>query len=124
MYPDQHLQNDGFVQKISEYITKKVADKLTGMCKTDRESYEKYWDDISPFIKFGCIKDNKFADKMHDYILFKNIDGKYLTLKDCIEENKKDQSVEEKVEDTKEAERRKKKLLMIRKSRKRQRSFM
>ena len=83
------LQNDGFVQKISEYITKKVADKLTGMCKTDRESYEKYWDDISPFIKFGCIKDSKFSDKMMDYILFKNLDGKYLTLKDCIEENKK-----------------------------------
>ena len=83
------LQNDGFVKKISEYITKKVADKLTGMCKTDRESYEKYWDDISPFIKFGCIKDAKFAEKIHDYLLFKNIDGKYLTLKDCIEENKK-----------------------------------
>lgn len=83
------LQNDGFVKKISEYISKKVADKLTGMCKTDRESYEKYWDDISPFIKFGCIKDSKFADKIYDYILFKNLDGKYLTLKDCIEENKK-----------------------------------
>ena len=82
------LQNDGFVRKISEYITKKVADKLTGMCKTDRESYEKYWDDISPFIKFGCIKDTKFAEKMSDYVLFKNLDGKYLTLKDCIEENK------------------------------------
>ncbi|MBQ1310495.1 MAG: molecular chaperone HtpG, partial [Blautia sp.] len=82
------LQNDGFVQKISEYITKKVADKLTGMCKTDRESYEKYWDDISPFIKYGCIKDDKFAERMGEYILFKNIDGKYLTLKDCIEENK------------------------------------
>ena len=82
------LQNDGFVRKISEYITKKVADKLTGMCKTDRESYEKYWDDISPFIKFGCIKDTKFADKMSDSVLFKNLDGKYLTLKDCIEENK------------------------------------
>ncbi len=82
------LQNDGFVQKISEYITKKVADKLTGMCKTDRESYEKYWDDISPFIKYGCIKDSKFAEKMYDYLLFKNLDGKYLTLKDCIEENK------------------------------------
>ena len=68
------LQNDGFVKKISEYITKKVADKLTGMCKTDRESYEKYWDDISPFIKYGCIKDSKFSDKMNDYILFKNID--------------------------------------------------
>ena len=86
------LQNDGFVQKISEYISKKVADKLTGMCKTDRESYEKYWDDISPFIKFGCIKDVKFGEKMNDYILFKNLDGKYLTLKDCIEENKKEES--------------------------------
>ena len=83
------LQNDGFVKKIAEYITKKVADKLTGMCKTDRETYEKYWDDISPFIKFGCIKDAKFSDKMDNYILFKNLDGKYLTLKDCIEENKK-----------------------------------
>lgn len=83
------LQNDGFVQKISEYITKKVADKLTGMCKTDRESYEKYWDDISPFIKFGCIKDSKFAEKMHDYLLFKNLEGKYLTFKDCVEANKK-----------------------------------
>ena len=82
------LQNDGFVKKISDYISKKVADKLTGMCKTDRENYEKYWDDISPFIKFGCIKDEKFAEKMNDYILFKNLDGKYLTLKDCLEENK------------------------------------
>ena len=86
------LQNDGFVQKISEYISKKVADKLTGMCKTDRESYEKYWDDISPFIKFGCIKDSKFGEKMNDYILFKNLDGKYLTLKDCVEENKKEEA--------------------------------
>ncbi len=82
------LQNDGFVKKISDYITKKVADKLSGMCKTDRENYEKYWDDIAPFIKFGCIKDEKFAEKMNDYILFKNLDGKYLTLKDCLEENK------------------------------------
>ncbi len=82
------LQNDGFVKKISDYITKKVADKLTGMCKTDRENYEKYWDDIAPFIKFGCIKDEKFAEKMNDYILFKNLEGKYLTLKDCLEENK------------------------------------
>ena len=95
------LQNDGFVQKISEYITKKVADKLVGMCKTDRESYEKYWDDISPFIKFGCIKEAKFADKMHDYILFKNLDGKYLTLKDCIEENKKE-TPESEAENTEE----------------------
>ena len=99
------LQNDGFVQKISEYISKKVADKLTGMCKTDRESYEKYWDDISPFIKYGCIKDTKFAEKMGDYVLFKNLDGKYLTLKDCIEENKKEteepeNQTEEKKEDT------------------------
>ena len=98
------LQNDGFVQKISEYITKKVADKLTGMCKTDRESYEKYWDDISPFIKFGCIKDTKFADKMNDYILFKNIGGKYLTLKDCIEENKKPEEKAEGEETTEETE--------------------
>ena len=76
------LQNDGFVRKISDYITKKVADKLTGMCKTDRESYEKYWDDISPFIKFGCIKDHKFGEKMGDYILYKDINGKYLTIQD------------------------------------------
>ena len=82
------LQNDGFVKKISDYITKKVADKLSGMCKTDKESYEKYWDDISPFIKFGCLKDNKFCEKMNDYILFKNLDGKYLTLPECLEENK------------------------------------
>ncbi len=78
------LQNDGFVQKISDYITKKVADKLTGMCKTDKESYEKYWDDISPFIKFGCLKDEKFCDKMNDYILFKNLGDKYLTLPECL----------------------------------------
>lgn len=76
------LQNDGFVNKIADYISKKVADKLSGMCKTDRESYEKYWDDISPFIKFGCLKDEKFCDKMSDYMLFKNLEHKYLTLKD------------------------------------------
>lgn len=81
------LQNDGFVKKISDYITKKVADKLSGMCKTDKENYEKYWDDINPFIKFGCLKDEKFAEKMNDYIIFKNLDGKYLTLKECLEEN-------------------------------------
>ena len=81
------LQNDGFVNKIAEYISKKVADKLSGMCKTKREDYEKYWDDISPFVKFGCLKDEKLCDKMKDAVLFKNIDGKYLTLKDCIEEN-------------------------------------
>lgn len=76
------LQNDGFVKKISDYISKKVADKLSGMCKTDRETYEKYWDDISPFIKFGYIKDQKFGEKIKDYILFKNMDQKYLTLSD------------------------------------------
>ncbi len=80
------LQNDGFVQKISDYITKKVADKLSGMCKTDKESYEKYWDDISPFIKFGCLKDEKFCDKMNDYILFKNLNDEYLTLPEILKE--------------------------------------
>ena len=88
------LQNDGFVKKISHYITKKVADKLTGMCKTDKESYEKYWDDISPFIKYGCLKDEKFCEKINDYILFKNLDGKYLTLVEALKEN------EEKHKDT------------------------
>ena len=82
------LQNDGFVKKISDYITKKVADKLTGMYKTEKENYEKYWDDINPFIKYGCLKDDKFYDKMKDYILFKNLDGKYLTIPECLEENK------------------------------------
>ena len=79
------LQNDGFVKKIAEYISKKVADKLSGMCKTEKEEYDKYWDDISPFIKFGCLKDDKFCEKMNDYILFKNLDGKYLTLPECLE---------------------------------------
>lgn len=83
------LQNDGFVKKISDYISKKVADKLSGMCKTEKEEYEKYWDDISPFIKFGCLKDDKFCEKMTDYILFKNLDGKYLTLPECLELEKK-----------------------------------
>ena len=84
------LQNDGFVKKISDYITKKVADKLSGMCKTERETYEKYWDDIAPFIKFGCLKDEKFAEKMNDYILYKNLDKKYLTITDCIEKAKEE----------------------------------
>ena len=83
------LQNDGFVKKISEYITKKVADKLTGMCKTEKESYEKYWDDISPFIKFGCLKDTKFCDKMNDYILFKNLEDAYLTLPELLVKEEK-----------------------------------
>ena len=103
------LQNDGFVKKISDYISKKVADKLTGMCKTDRETYEKYWDDISPFIKFGCLKDEKFCDKMSDYILFKDLDGKYQTLKDLVpEEEAADVDVvenpDDKQEDTEEKE--------------------
>ena len=82
------LQNDGFVKKISEYITKKVGDKLSGMYKTDKKNYEKYWDDINPFIKFGCLKDEKFYEKMKDFIIFKNLDGKYLTLQECLDENK------------------------------------
>ena len=93
------LQNDGFVKKISEYITKKVADKLIGMCKTDKESYEKYWDDISPFIKFGCLKDEKFCDKMNDYILFKDINDKYQTLPELlapVEEAKDDEATDDK----------------------------
>ena len=84
------LQNDGFVKKISDYITKKVADKLSGMCKVDRENYEKYWDDIAPFIKYGCLRDDKFCQKMTDYILFKDINGKYLALPECLEVNKID----------------------------------
>ncbi len=93
------LQNDGFVRKISDYITKKVADKLAGMCKTDRESYEKYWDDISPFIKFGCIKDHKFGEKMGDYILYKDINGKYLTIQD-LDAKKEDTAKENKENET------------------------
>ncbi len=97
------LQNDGFVKKISDYISKKVADKLTGMCKTDRETYEKYWDDISPFIKYGCLKDEKFCEKMSDYILFKDLDGKYQTLKDLVpEEEAADVDVVENPDETKD----------------------
>ena len=92
------LQNDGFVKKISEYISKKVADKLSGMCKTDRETYEKYWDDINPFIKFGCLKDTKFSDRMMDYILYKNLDGKYLTLEDYLKENETEEEAKEEAE--------------------------
>ena len=88
------LQNDGFVSKISEYITKKVADKLTGMCKTDKENYEKYWDDISPFIKYGCLKDAKFCDKMNDYILFKDIYDKYQTLPELLKPVEKEEAAD------------------------------
>ena len=116
------LQNDGFVTKISEYITKKVADKLSGMCKTEKEEYEKYWEDISPFIKFGCLKDDKFCEKMTDYILFKNLDGKYMTLPECLEvkhvdteENAVDENGEkveaEVVENTENAEEKKEKTI-------------
>ena len=100
------LQNDGFVKKISEYITKKVADKLAGMCKTEKEEYEKYWEDISPFIKFGCLKDDKFCEKMNDYILFKDLDGKYMTLPECLEtkpidtEDEEDKDAAEDVSDS------------------------
>ena len=93
------LQNDGFVKKISDYISKKVADKLSGMCKTEKEEYEKYWDDISPFIKFGCLKDDKFCEKMTDYILFKDLDGKYMTLPECLEVNKIDTDEEAAVDE-------------------------
>ena len=82
------LQNDGFVKKISDYITKKVADKLSGMYKTHREDYEKYWDDINPFIKFGCLKDLKFLDKMKDFCIYKNLEGKYITLPEYLEAGK------------------------------------
>ena len=105
------LQNDGFVKKISDYITKKVADKLSGMFKVEREDYEKYWEDISPFIKYGCLKDDKFRDKMSDYIIFKNLDEKYITLPDYIEAAKgedaadtsEDTASQEKTEDTAES---------------------
>ena len=93
------LQNDGFVKKISDYITKKVSDKLSGMFKTDRENYEKYWDDISPFIKYGCIKDVKFGDKMKDAILFKDIDGKYLTVDQYLGKTAEDKTEEAKTEE-------------------------
>lgn len=94
------LQNDGFVKKIADYISKKVADKLAGMCKTEKESYEKYWDDISPFIKFGCLKDNKFCDKMNDYILFKNLDDKYLTLPELLAAEEEDAAETSETADT------------------------
>ena len=98
------LQNDGFVKKISDYISKKVADKLSGMCKTEKEEYEKYWDDISPFIKFGCLKDDKFCEKMTDYILFKNLDGNYMTLPECLEVKPVDEAENEEQADSVEAE--------------------
>lgn len=97
------LQNDGFVKKISDYITKKVADKLSGMCKTDRENYEKYWDDISPFIKFGCIKDEKFCERMMDYVLFKDLDSKYMTMKEYLEKLNGPEEAAEQTEETAEA---------------------
>ena len=102
------LQNDGFVNKVADYISKKVADKLTGMFKTDRENYEKYWDDISPFIKFGCLKDEKFCDKINDYILFKDINAKYQTLPELLapvaEDEKSDAESADASDDTKKAD--------------------
>ena len=98
------LQNDGFVTKVADYISKKVADKLNGMFKTDRENYEKYWDDISPFIKFGCLKDEKFGEKVKDSMLFKNLDHKYLTLVDCIKANGGETAEETKAEETTDSE--------------------
>ena len=102
------LQNDGFVKKISDYISKKVADKLIGLCKTEKENYEKYWDDISPFIKYGCLKDDKFCDKMNDYILFKDINDQYLTLPELLKKDESEDTTEhtdetaENEEDTRE----------------------
>ena len=96
------LQNDGFVNKVADYISKKVADKLNGMFKTDRENYEKYWDDISPFIKFGCLKDEKFGEKMKNSMLYKNLDHKYMTLEDIIKEAKGEEADAAKTEETKE----------------------
>lgn len=93
------LQNDGFVKKISDYITKKIADKLTGMCKTDREHYEKHWDDIAPFVKYGCLRDDKFCERLQDYILFKDLDDKYLTLKEYMDKNGLVAKTEEKAND-------------------------
>lgn len=98
------LQNDGFVNKVADYISKKVADKLNGMFKTDRENYEKYWDDISPFIKFGCLKDEKFGEKMKNSMLYKNLDHKYMTLEDIIKEAKGEDADVDKVEETKAEE--------------------
>ena len=98
------LQNDGFVKKIAEYITKKVADKLAGMCKTDKEEYDKYWDDISPFIKFGCLKDEKFGEKMKNSMLYKNLDHKYMTLEDIIKEAKGEEADAAKTEEAKAEE--------------------
>ena len=105
------LQNDGFVKKISDYITKKVAEKLSGLCKTDRENYEKYWDDISPFIKYGCLKDDKFEEKMKEFILFKDLNDKYVTFDDYVktiepekEETEEEKTEEENKEDAAEAE--------------------
>jgi molecular chaperone HtpG len=98
------LQNDGFVKKISDYITKKVADKLTGMYKVERENYEKFWDDISPFIKFGCLKDDKFREKMKDFIIYKNLEGKYITLTEYVDKAKADKEGSEDKNSTEKAE--------------------
>ena len=89
------LQNDGFVGKVADYISKKVADKLNGMFKTDRENYEKYWDDISPFIKFGCLKDEKFGKKVKDSVLYKNLEHSYVTLEEYIKAEKEAKGVTE-----------------------------
>ena len=101
------LQNDGFVKKISDYITKKVAEKLSGLCKTDRENYEKYWDDISPFIKYGCLKDDKFEEKMKEFILFKDIYDKYVTFDDYVKTIEPEKAEEEEAADGKAEEEKK-----------------
>lgn len=83
------LQNDGYVKKISAHITKKVADKLTSIYNTEKENYEKYWDDINVFIKYGCLRDEKFYDKVKDVILYKDLDDKYVTLDAYLEGKEK-----------------------------------
>jgi molecular chaperone HtpG len=98
------LQNDGFVKKISDYITKKVADKLSGMYKVDRENYEKYWEDISPFIKYGCLKDDKFREKIKEFIIFKNLEDKYITLPEYVEAAKKEDAQEPEASKAEESE--------------------
>ncbi|HIU09060.1 MAG TPA: molecular chaperone HtpG [Candidatus Limiplasma pullistercoris] len=81
------LQNDGYVKKLSAYITRKVADKLTGLFNTERDSYQKYWDDIHPFVKYGCMRDSKFFDQVKDTLLYKTTKGEYLTLNEYLSKN-------------------------------------
>ncbi len=82
------LQNDGYVKKISAHITKKVSDKLTSLFENDRENYSKYWEDINPFVKYGCIRESKFFERMNKAIIYKSTNGDYVTLEEYLERNK------------------------------------